>query len=82
MGFSGVARVYSPPFPWDTHYQFSIKNSTLKRMNSSPKIVGNTLSDALLKSRFQNFADAVAKKHRASRVFYKNKLIDVAFVTS
>ena len=27
---SGVARVYSPPCPWDTHYQFSIKNSTLK----------------------------------------------------
>jgi len=24
-GFSGVARVYSPPCPWDTHYQFSIK---------------------------------------------------------
>jgi len=21
----GVARVYSPPCPWDTHYQFSIK---------------------------------------------------------
>ena len=24
-GFPGVARVYSPPCPWDTHYQFSIK---------------------------------------------------------
>jgi len=24
-GFSGVARVYSPPCAWDIHYQFSIK---------------------------------------------------------
>ena len=24
-GFLGFARVYSPPCPWDTHYQFSIK---------------------------------------------------------
>ena len=24
-GFPGVARVHSPPCPWDTHYQFSIK---------------------------------------------------------
>jgi len=55
-------------------------------MNFSPKIVGNTFSDALPKSRFQNFAAAVAKKQRVSRVFfgasYKNKLIDVAFITS
>ena len=26
----GVARVYSPPCPWDTHYHFSIKKSTLR----------------------------------------------------
>jgi len=24
-GIPRVARVYSPPCPWDTHYQFSIK---------------------------------------------------------
>jgi len=24
-GFPGVTRVYPPPCPWDTHYQFSIK---------------------------------------------------------
>jgi len=24
-GFPGVVRIYSPPCPWDTHYQFSIK---------------------------------------------------------
>jgi len=30
-GFPWVARVYSPPCPWDTHYQFSIKNSTFKQ---------------------------------------------------
>ena len=30
-GFSGVTRVYLPPCLWDTHYQFSIKSSTLKQ---------------------------------------------------
>jgi len=30
-GFSGVARVYSPPCPWDTHYQFSIKTLLSKK---------------------------------------------------
>jgi len=27
----GVTKAYSPPCPWDTHYQFSIKNSTLQK---------------------------------------------------
>jgi len=31
-GIFRVARVYSPPCPWDTHYQFSIKNSSLKNI--------------------------------------------------
>ena len=30
-GFPGVARVSSPPCPWDTHHQFSIKNSTQRK---------------------------------------------------
>jgi len=30
ISINRIARVYSPPCPWDTHYQFSIKNSTLK----------------------------------------------------
>jgi len=35
-GFPGVARVYSPPCPWDTHYQFSMKillSTELKILN-------------------------------------------------
>jgi len=39
---SKLDRVYSPPCPWDTHYQFSIKNSTLKRfltLNRGPGYV-------------------------------------------
>ena len=30
-GVSGVARVYSPPCPWDTRYQFSIKKLYFQR---------------------------------------------------
>jgi len=33
-GFPGVARVYSPPCPWDTHYQFSIKTLLSKKKPS------------------------------------------------
>ena len=35
----------------------------------SPKKPGNALSDALLMSRFQNFADAAKKKPRSARFF-------------
>ena len=33
-GFPGVARVYSPPRPWDTHYQFSTKTLLSKSIKA------------------------------------------------
>ena len=42
-GFSGAARVYSPPCPWDTRYQFSITNSTLKPWDTQYQFSTKTL---------------------------------------
>jgi len=44
----------------------------IKGLKYSPKILGNTLSDALLKSRFQNFA-AAAEKNRPSCCFFRRE---------
>jgi len=51
----------------------TLKHLVLVRINGpkkSPKIPGNTFSDALLKSRLQNFAADAARKKRASRGFF------------
>ena len=40
----------------------------VEQPKTSPKTPGNALSDALLMSRFQNFAADAAKKNRALRV--------------
>jgi len=42
----------------------------IKGLKELPKIPGNTFSDALLKSRFPNFAADAAKKNRTSRGFF------------
>jgi len=44
----------------------------IEQPNKSPKNPVNALSDALLMSRFQNFAADATKKHRALRSFLKS----------
>ena len=49
MGFPGVTRVYSPPCPGDTHYQFSIKTllSNCTSLNSRGSVHSSGTSPSL-----------------------------------
>ena len=46
----------------------------VEQPNISPKKPGNALSDALLMSRFQNFAADAAKKNPRSVLFFETAL--------
>ena len=66
-GFPGVDRVYSPPCPWDTNYQFPIKNSTLKPPRNLfnlrfwlPRVFGH---DAVLGSILDHVSEKIRLGH-------------------
>ena len=74
-GFPGVARVYSPPCPWDTHYQFSIKIwGPSRHLGSLTPVAGpifETKNRAIFLERF--FGRGITAREQVSRAVILEK---------
>jgi len=70
---SGVARVYSPPCPWDTHYQFSIKTLLSRFTNEA----GRTLHSRFGRLALTDRSVGHGRYRRSVRFNLRDNTVDI-----